>query len=348
MVELVNSKLIDKRVVFPRGKQAEFLLRARKKLNLSWPFFAKKFRIHRRTLNDWRREQYSIPFGILKRISDKARIKIPSDIEIKDRFWYVHKGARAAWLTIKEKYGRVPVDEDYRKKCWREWWKKEGQYRQDLLTAIVKPIRRPLLSSSLSEFVGIILGDGGITSTQVTVTLNMYDDKEYGKYVINLFKILFGVNPSEYERRESSIFNIVVSRTELVRFLTEKGLSVGGKVRQQVGIPDWIKASDSYSKTCLRGLFDTDGCFYMDRHKYKNKTYFNAGMNFTNHSLPILHFFKECLEKYGFHPTQKTEFSIFLRKKEEIIRYFKEIGSSNQKHFRKFKHYLELTKGGVG
>ena len=70
-------------------------------------------------------------------------------------------------------------------------------------------------------------------------------------------------------------------------------------------------------------------------------------MNFTNRSLPILNFFKDNLIKLGFHPRQKTPFSIFLRIENEINRYFKEIGSSNPKHFSKFKKYFENKFGEV-
>ena len=35
-------------------------------------------------------------------------------------------------------------------------------------------------------FIGIVLGDGGVSDYQVTVTLHAVDDKEYGNYVVNL------------------------------------------------------------------------------------------------------------------------------------------------------------------
>ena len=83
------------------------------------------------------------------------------------------------------------------------------------------------------------------------------------------------------------------------------------------------------------------------KHLYKNKQYLNCGMNFTNRSLPILYFFKNKLEKFNFHPTQKTKFSIFLRREKEIIQYFQKIGSSNPKHLKKFKNYFKNKYGEV-
>ena len=140
----------------------------------------------------------------------------------------------------------------------------------------------------------------------------------------------------------------MISRKKLIEFLIEKGLKIGNKVRQQVAVPKWISKSELFMKYCMRGLLDTDGCFYVDKHKYKDKIYLNCGINFTNRSLPILNFFRDNLVKFNYHPTQKTKFSIFLRREEEIIRYFKEIGSSNPKHLKKFQKYFDDKSGGVG
>lgn len=125
------------------------------------------------------------------------------------------------------------------------------------------------------------------------------------------------------------------------------GLCIGSKTRSQVGVPLWIKQSSECAQACLRGFFDTDGCFYIDRHHYKDKVYYNCAMNFTNRSFPILFFFKARLEKLGFHPTHNTRFSVSLRREKEIIKYFQQIGTSNQKHLNKFRHYFKDKNGEV-
>lgn len=208
-----------------------------------------------------------------------------------------------------------------------------------------KSIHYPELSPQLAELAGIILGDGGISQYQLTITLNRASDFEYSKYVESLIKSIFDVQPSIYER--GSVVQIVVSRVRLIKFLLKLDFSTGSKVRQQVGIPEWIVESPEFIKACIRGLVDTDGCFYVDHHKHNDKLYLNPGLNFTNRSKPILDFFKEGLEKIGFHPTQKTECCVFLRREEEIGRYFKEIGSSNPKHSEKYKSYLVKKYGEV-
>lgn len=344
---MAESNIDNKRVLFLEGQQRNFLDKAQAKLNLSSKEFARFLGINIRSLSDWRREEFLISLLALEKICQKLKIKLPQNIEIKKPFWYASKGAKVGGSACYKKYGRVGGDPNYRIKKWHEWWRKEGSFKKHSIISVCSKINIPKKSRDLAEFVGIILGDGGITKGQVTVTLHKFDDKDFACRVVSLFKKLFGISPSVKERKRKNAINIVASRSNLVKFLLGIGLHIGGKVRQQVGVPSWVNESKHFVRACLRGLFDTDGCFYIDHHFYKNKVYFNCGINFTNRSLPILNFFKENLEKFGFHPTQKTQFSVFLRKEEEITRYFKEIGTSNTKYLTKFKEYLKNKHGRV-
>src|SRR3989344_3154088 len=53
---------------------------------------------------------------------------------------------------------------------------------------VVRKILIPSFSSDLAEFIGIVLGDGGITSRQVVITLHKDDDRDYAEYVVGLVK----------------------------------------------------------------------------------------------------------------------------------------------------------------
>jgi len=341
MAELNIKNKYYKRVVFPKGKQSSFLKKAQAQLGLNSREFARFIGIHIRSMNDWKREKFSVSLPSLKKLCRETKISLPKNIEIKNPFWYANKGARNGGFAVYKKYGRIGGDPEYRKKKWYEWWEKEGKFKKHPIINVCPSIKIPQQSFKLSEFFGIILGDGGITKRQVSITLNRTDDKEFILYVADLFRELFGTEPSVYDRLEQSIVNVVVSRSGLVNFLINMGLKIGGKVRQQVDVPFWIKNSDYFSKACLKGLFDTDGCFYIDKHRYKNKIYFNCGMCFRNYSLPVLLFFKTKLEQLGLHPTHNTKFSICLRRENEIIKYFQIVGSSNPKHLNKFKQYFK-------
>ena len=120
MAELLNPKL-DERVIFPLGEQHKFLLKVANKLKPSWNELADNIGVHRRTFNDWKREKYSLPLSVFKRISVIAKLKIPKNIEIRDPYWYVYKGAKIGGIACIKKYGRIGGDPEYRKKKWYEW-----------------------------------------------------------------------------------------------------------------------------------------------------------------------------------------------------------------------------------
>ncbi len=114
------------------------------------------------------------------------------------------------------------------------------------------------------------------------------------------------------------------------------GLKSGNKTTRQVDVPSWVAKNADFSRACIRGLVDTDGCVYVDRHKVKGKTYESYGIAFTNASLPLLDFVENKLKEFGYSPTRFGR-HIRLRRRPEIFRYIKEIGFSNPKHSRKIK-----------
>jgi len=341
MAESLKDNLAE-RVIFPSGGQRRFLLKAVKKLNLSWSLFANKIGVHKRTLNDWKREEYSMPLDVVKKISKIVKVKIPKDIEVKEPFWYVYKGAKIGGkmgaIACFKKYGSYGGDPEYRKKKWYEWWEREGKYKSNLIT-FSKPIRKPKYSRDLAEFVGFVLGDGGITQRQVTITLHYKDDKEYGKFVVDLIKKLFKVPVGAYYDKKSSVVNYCVSRSELVHFCTEKlGLKKGNKIKQQVDIPNWIKQNRFYSIACVRGLVDTDGCVFTHSYKVNGKLYRYKKLVFTSYSKPLRYSVFEIMKDNGLNPRLAQERDIRLDSIEDMQKYFRIIDSHNPKHLKRYKN----------
>ena len=332
------------RVSLPKGKQTELINLVIKRLNIKTPALAKSLKIHIRTLSDWRREKYTMSLPALKIVCKKLGTKMPHYVRIKEPFWYTGLGAKRGWATVLRKYGRVPVNEKYRKEKWHEWWNKKGKFNENKYF-VTRYIKKPKQDHGLAEFVGILLGDGCITKRQVSITLNKRDDKEYAHYVSGLSKRLFGIAPSFYN--QGSVWDLTISRTKLVKFLIDNGLFIGNKVKQQLGVPQWIQEDDRLSKYCIRGLIDTDGSFYIEKHPYKNKVYCNCVINFTNRSIPLLEFVRTKLQQFGFNAKKRNRFNVCLGKEEQVSRYFKEIGSSNPKHYNKHRRFMEEKYGGV-
>ena len=333
MVEL----FISKRVIFPKGKQGNFLFEARKTFNLSYIKLAELLKISSRTLADWRREKFSMSLNALEIILRKTKKKLPKDIEIKPPFWYVNKGAKAGGAIVYAKHGNIGGDPEYRKKRWREWWQKKGRHKKRAIY-ISSPIKKPKKSKNLAEFVGIILGDGGIARYQVTVSFNSQYEKEYSRFVINLIKKLFDVPVGiSYDKNYLSL-DLVISRIELVRFcINNLRLKQGNKIKQQVDVPCWIKKNKSYSIACLRGLIDTDGCIFTHRYKVRDKFYNYKKLCFTSYSEPLRQWVFNILRIIGLKPRLAQRRDVRLDNIKDVQKYFQLVGSHNLKHLQRYK-----------
>lgn len=190
-------------------------------------------------------------------------------------------------------------------------------------------------SADLAEFIGILLGDGHITPTQVTVTLGT-KEYDYVKYVILLIQKLFRAKPKRMKTKRGDVV-VYFGSTVIVRWLMSMGL-VRNKVKSQVGIPFWCLGMKSYMISTLRGLIDTDGSVY----RLKSGL---IQISFTNRSWPLLNGVKKILTRTGFHPSQISGFRLYLTRKQDILRYQREVGFRNAKHSRRFLDFLKNSGG---
>ena len=149
---------------------------------------------------------------------------------------------------------------------------------------------------------------------------------------------LFDAPVSTYIEPNALADSLVVSRRELVEYLTtDVGLKVGSKVRQQASVPKWIADSVEYSKACLRGLVDTDGCLIIHKYSVKNKTYKYKKLGFSNSSRPIIDFVWSTLERLGIKSrVAKKGKEVRVDGQTDMKKYFSIIGSNNPKHLRRW------------
>ena len=119
---------------------------------------------------------------------------------------------------------------------------------------------------------------------------------------------------------------IMLGSASLVRALAAVGLASSNKVRDQVGVPEWIFEAPEHRRRFLRGFFDTDGCLY------RLKGCRAVQMSFRNRSLPLLAGARQALLDLGFHPSRVSSGSVYLTRRGDIRRYIQEIGFGNAKH----------------
>lgn len=327
-----NSK---SRVFLSQKTKLGYFTVAQKNLGISQKEFSKILKISPRTFTAWKSSSSSFPLYASDIIKKKAGVSLPKEARVETNpFWYTLKGATLGGKAVHELYGNNFLNTKHRKERWLLWWKEKGQHKSTI--GKKKKVNLPKFSKELAEFVGIMLGDGGISKYQTTITLNKIDDSLYIIYVRNLIKNLFGVTASCVLIKNTKALNIIVSRRDLVIFCNKTlGLPIGDKIKQSINIPPWILMNDNYLKHCIRGLVDTDGSIFWETHK-ANKKYSYPRLNFTSASKLLTKNTFKALLKFGFHPKiRRGGRSIQIEKIEEICKYWKVIGSSNSKHQKK-------------
>ncbi len=322
------------RILLPKGEQKKFIEKILQKISVAK--VAKLCNLSERTIRDWRREKFLMDKIIVLKLCQKTKIPFPDNFEEKNDYWYINPLEGA--VAVIKKYGYVGGNPEYRKKKWHEWWKKEGKFKNYNPLFMRKPINKPRKSKELAEFIGIMLGDGGITNRakQLQITLNNKDDKEYIEFVCSLIKKLFNKKPSIFKCKNAVASKILVSNMNLIDYLIKLGLKTGNKFKLQVDIPDWIKNNTLYSIACVRGLVDTDGCVFKHTYRVNNKFYSYKKLVFTSYSQPMRKSVYSILKSIGLKPRFSSYRDIRIDSQKDMEMYFNLVGSSNSKHLNKY------------
>lgn len=332
------------RVYFSDKDREEYFKNLKRLSGLSWFSLAEELGISDRHLRDCRKGVYSISTSISDSIFEKYSLALPKHASIKSDMWYISKAGKLGGKRHFELYGPPPATKASRRKGGFN--SRRINILRNTGFIVAKNILRAPKNTNLAELIGAFMGDGSLTLTQAHITLNIKTDKEYSIYLRNLVERLFKINVSLYERPDRSTVDVVVSSVNLISFLKRRGLPIGDKIRQGLDIPEWIYKRKEWQRACLRGLLDTDGCTYIDHHKYKDKIYGHIGLAFTSYSSKLIVSIANILHNLGYSPTVSTRMRVLLRKEKEVLRFFKEFRPSNPRHYGKLREFLEGYRSG--
>lgn len=316
--------------MFQKEQQTKFLEEIQTKSGLPTKEIASFIQISSRSYRDWKNEKSCIPLRSALLLSKTYRVPLPEDSNVMLRRWKEFKleTYRKGALARFEKHGELATIEG-RAKGGRNALK---IMRESGVIPKAKVFNYPEHNMELAEFVGILLGDGGITHSQVQITLNSVADRHYLPFVLELSNNLFGERPKYFHDKNSNAVKIYLTGVNLVKFLVCIGLKTGNKVKQQVDVPEWVKQDIHYSIACTRGLMDTDGGVFLHKYKVNSKQYSYRKICFTNKSKPILDFVYITLErlklgpKYGWDKDNKR---VWIYNSHKTERYLDIIGSHN-------------------
>jgi hypothetical protein len=287
-----------------------------------------------RTLRDWRKGKFTIPQSDCATLMKIAGLDldIPPDSTLDD-YWYAPAAAKKGGLAYMRTYGSLG-DRISRKMGGRRSYEIRKFAERDIFTS--KVIRSPEKSVDLAEFLGILIGDGGVTRYQVTVSLSSLVDTDYVPYVVNLGNTLFGIEPLVRYETDENCVSIIYSSARLVKFLEQQDLRPGNKLRNGLDMPTWVTQNRDYAIACTRGVFDTDGCVFAERHKIKGKLYSYPRLSFVSASMQLLGTVYDIFLSLGFKPNLRYR-RVNLELRHDIASYFAIIGTSNPKHLRRWR-----------
>lgn len=331
------------RVKFIRGNQGKFLEDVIRRTGLTSEQAAKLCNVCGRTFRDWKRGKYQISYSALSKLCKASKIPIPKDIEVLKEFWSAEKTASLGGKRHFELYG-APGNIETRRKGGinssrkfllnPEWTKEKGFVTR-------KKITYPDNSELLAEFIGILFGDGSATHYQIRVTFNKAIDKPYSEYIAWLIKRLFSIEPSFSYRKIENTGNVEVCSRNLVELLKNHGIKEGNKTKWD-GAPDWIWQNKEYQAACLRGLMDTDGCVYRHRYRVNGKWYSFTKIAFTSYSPSLRETILYMLKNLNFSP-RLYGMRVYLYKKAEVDRYFKEVGTNNPRYLKRYNRFITTS-----
>jgi len=327
------------RVRFKGYRQSEFLKGVLKHTCLTSKEAARVCNVCGRTFRDWKRGKYQMNYDALSRLCKASKVPIPKDIEKLPEFWSINKAASLGGKRRFELYG-APGTIESRRKGGINSSKKfmlNAELTREKALFVRKKIRYPRRSSLFAEFIGILHGDGGVTRYQVIISFNKID-KAYAEFVERLVRKLFSISPSINYRRVENAGNVVISSSNVVELLMQHGIKIGDKTKWEK-TPDWIWQNKLYQVAYLRGLMDTDGCVYHHKYKVNGKWYSFTKIAFTSYFPPLREAIFNMLKSLNFSPKLYGN-RVYLYKREEVDRYFKEIGSSNPRYLERYKRFV--------
>lgn len=214
------------------------------------------------------------------------------------------------------------------------------------------------LNEELCEFIGAFIGDGFTNKYGHAYWIQFAGDRRLdGDYFSNVLskyaKSLFGgaMGHTKFRKGDNSMYLSFHSKS-LFELLTKRfGFPAGLKV-YSTKIPDEILSADKkYLYRAIRGIFDTDGCVFLDRRKVYSKPYPRIVLQTVSKDLYLQ--LKHILENeftiytltkkpHGFGTHISYALEIYGHK--QFQKWMSIIGFSNKKHLDRCSELTSLRR----
>lgn len=311
----------EQRVKFEPGKQKEFIKKVLERTNSPSlrELLSRDAELSYSCLKKYYQEKCLIPESLFEELCQLGEIdKNSLGVHYLPSNWGAVKGGKKGIMVMFSRYGDI----------LHKWRVKAGKKS----SGNSKEISYPLLDEKLAEFIGAYLGDGTLTRYFIRISGDRRYDPSYFNYLAGLVYDLFKVRPKiVMDKRVINTFYLIISSRRLCSFLSkEYGLKYGDKIRNKTVIPSQITSNEKLAIACLRGLIDTDGSVSRRGNQFC--------VMFRSHNPPLLRQVSILGRRLRvFTYLSKTETGTNSR--DNVLKYFELIGSSNLKHIVRFNSY---------
>jgi intein/homing endonuclease len=213
------------------------------------------------------------------------------------------------------------------------------------------------ITQELAEETGWHIGDGsmniynnkGYQKGIYQLRGHIEDDKEhYIQRIKPLFKELYNLKISLRDMPSTRVFGFQIWSNKLIKFKQNLGLPLGKKL--DIKIPEIFLKNKDLRIAIIRGIFDTDGCVYLE--KRSNKLYPRMEIVTISEKLSIqlLNHLNELglrTTRYNWFSKQgnrKRAYKISIRGDKMIHKFIQIIKPANPKHIKKYISYKESFK----
>ncbi len=205
----------------------------------------------------------------------------------------------------------------------------------------------------LAEEVGIHIGDGSMNfylngrkkKGFFQLRGHIMDDMEYyHSHLKKLYYNLFGIKISIREMKSDGVLGFQIWSDELISFKRYLGLPLGKK--DNINIPPIFLGNNKIRIGVLRGIFDTDGCIYLENKRgklYPRIEIRTTSSTLTNQMVRILKDNNIRATSYTIKQRNKNwkeVMSTAIRGANEVKKFFCLVEPHNPKHISRLKRYL--------
>lgn len=323
---------MEKRVLFNSSEIRDlFFKKVLEKNNLStWNQLSIFLNIRRSLLSSYRNGKFTLPEKTYSLLNSKFEKKdlnyFSKNISLIDEGWGRIKAGKITYSRHKNIF-----DEGRRKAILTT---KERTHKFDLNLA---------LGSELAYFIGLFIGDGFTNKYGKYYLIQFTGDKKeelfYKTLITDYCKKLFNITPKIKDDRISKAIRVNIYSIDLFNLITQRFKIPAGRKSRIVLIPEEIlNSKPEIIQACLRGLYDAEGCVFLDKRKSYKVPYPRIELHMCN--LKLLKQVYDLLTGFGIKcilGKSENNLRVTIWGFEEVNKFVKKIGFSNPKQLEKLK-----------